>query len=305
MTGKIQMKKQSNRSTKAYLIRAASCVLLLVSICLLSFAATQNHNNLVPAGTNLSAGKQLTSTDISRPTAPLALEAVLYDQFDNASQPIGCTNFIDSPNFSVDIADDFIVPAGETWTVQAVDVQGRYFNGSGPAFSFNVFVYADNATLPGAVVYSAPNQAFTQVGPVDRRTVSVNLSVPAVLPAGTYWIEVQANSSFSNGIWSWSERTVQSGNGAVEQNPGGGVLGNCARTWIRKITCSAASYGPDQVFRLNGTIGGCVACHKGSLTIDLPCNSMEYRRHLDHGDTIGACSSSKKPSGQADSLGRG
>ena len=32
----------------------------------------------------------------------------------------------------------------------------------------------------------------------------------------------------------------------------------------------------------------CVVCHKHTMTITLPCNSMEYRRHLDHGDSVGA-----------------
>ena len=35
--------------------------------------------------------------------------------------------------------------------------------------------------------------------------------------------------------------------------------------------------------------GECTVCHKHSQTLVLPCNSMEYHRHLDHGDSIGAC----------------
>src|SRR4029077_3400353 len=37
--------------------------------------------------------------------------------------------------------------------------------------------------------------------------------------------------------------------------------------------------------------GECTVCHKRTQTLVLPCNSMDYRRHLDHGDTIGACPS--------------
>ena len=33
----------------------------------------------------------------------------------------------------------------------------------------------------------------------------------------------------------------------------------------------------------------CTYCHKRTTTQMLPCTSLEYRRHLDHGDTIGAC----------------
>jgi hypothetical protein len=50
--------------------------------------------------------------------------------------------------------------------------------------------------------------------------------------------------------------------------------------------------------------GDCTVCHKRTQTLVLPCNSMEYRRHLDHGDIIGECPPSKKPSNQPDSLGQ-
>jgi hypothetical protein len=33
----------------------------------------------------------------------------------------------------------------------------------------------------------------------------------------------------------------------------------------------------------------CTVCHKRSKTLVLPCSSMEYHRHLDHGDSVGAC----------------
>ena len=49
-------------------------------------------------------------------------------------------------------ADDFVVPAGQTWNITEVDVAGEYSVGGGPAASFNVFFYADCATLPGTLV---------------------------------------------------------------------------------------------------------------------------------------------------------
>jgi hypothetical protein len=33
----------------------------------------------------------------------------------------------------------------------------------------------------------------------------------------------------------------------------------------------------------------CTLCHKNTLTITVVCGSLDYRRHIDHGDTIGAC----------------
>ena len=41
--------------------------------------------------------------------------------------------FTDFPTFSSDLADDFIVPGGQTWNVQSIDADGVYFNGTGPA----------------------------------------------------------------------------------------------------------------------------------------------------------------------------
>jgi hypothetical protein len=33
----------------------------------------------------------------------------------------------------------------------------------------------------------------------------------------------------------------------------------------------------------------CTVCHKRRQTLILPCQSLSYRRHVDHGDTAGAC----------------
>jgi hypothetical protein len=36
----------------------------------------------------------------------------------------------------------------------------------------------------------------------------------------------------------------------------------------------------------------CTICHKRTATLVVQCNSLDYRRHKDHGDTDGACSPS-------------
>src|SRR6266487_3777676 len=186
------------------------------------------------------------------PPSPAAPQVVLYDQYDNASSVASLSStFTDFPTFSSDLADDFVVPGGQTWNVQSIDADGVYFNGPGPAASFNVFFYANSGSLPGTQVFSATNQPFTQSG----STFTVNLPSPAVLTAGTYWVEIQANMTFNpNGEWGWTDRTVQSNNPAAWQNPGGG-FGMCP-TWTVKTVCIPTAGGPDQVYRLNGTIGG-------------------------------------------------
>ena len=182
---------------------------------------------------------------------PQAPQVVLYDQYNNAGpNATRSTAFTDLPDFSTDLADDFVVPAGQTWNVQSIDADGTYFFGPGPATDWNVFIYTDSGGLPGTQIFSATNQPVVVVG----TTFTVNLPVAAVLSAGTYWVEIQANMTFDpQGEWEWTDRMLQSNSGSAIRNPGGAV--GCGTDWIRKIFC-VSSMDPDQVYRLNGTMGG-------------------------------------------------
>ena len=80
---------------------------------------------------------------------PQAPQVVLYDQYNNGGpNATRSTSLTDLPTFSTDLADDFVVPAGQTWNVQSIDADGTYNFGSGPATDWNVFIYTDNAGLP-------------------------------------------------------------------------------------------------------------------------------------------------------------
>ena len=194
------MKKQNNDSIRAHFIRSVLCVLLLVAVCVIPFALAQrnaNNRSVAPATSrDVNAATALSSSegDQSQPAVssgtigvPFTLlahpkdpQVVLYDQDDNASV-IGTLSatFTDFPTFNSDLADDFVVPTGQTWNVQSIDADGVYL-GPGPANSFNVFFYADNGGLPGTQVYSAMNQSFSVAG----STFSVSLPTVAVLTQG-------------------------------------------------------------------------------------------------------------------------
>jgi hypothetical protein len=58
---------------------------------------------------------------------------------------------------------------------------GKYFNGAGPANSFNVFFYADNAGLPGAQVIE---EAFTIIAANLSSQASPNFHVGPRLTRG-------------------------------------------------------------------------------------------------------------------------
>ena len=255
--------------------RGAFYLLLLMAICAIPFALAQRKATKVStanpaAKPNAGAVAQLPPKDTSsldstvRAQSQLfrnAPQVVLYDQYNNlATFRTFSATFSDRPDLNADLADDFVVPRGQIWTVQSIDADGAYLEFPGPANSWNVFIYADNAGLPGTQVYSILNTTVT----VNGTTFTVNLTPAAVLAAGTYWIEIQANMTLSSQQWGWTDRTVQSNQGAAWRNPGGG-WGFCP-TWTRKTTCFAPpNSGPDQAFRLNGTISG--ACPDYTFTL--------------------------------------
>src|SRR5258708_7199884 len=133
------MKKQINRTIKAYLIRGAF-YLLLLGVCAIPFALAQSRSrgtakqsltkpnlDLYPTATGLQAPPPPAGGAASAPATP---QVVLYDQYNNASpNHTRSATFTDLPTFSTDLADDFVVPGGQTWNVQSIDADGGYFFG--------------------------------------------------------------------------------------------------------------------------------------------------------------------------------
>ena len=204
----------------------------------------------------VGATPALTGTGVPTPPQTPPDAVVLYDQYNNPA-----TNSITSQNFEAAndafdsfLGDDFVVPAGNSWQIELVEVAGVYFNGTGPVQTVNVWFYA-NGTAGGVanVPTGAAVCAFLNQTPLDQAG-SFLIPIPAgcCLSAGTYWVVVQANMPFvPNGQWGWTERTLQANATAAWQNPGGG-FGACP-TWNRKLTCIPTSTGPDQMFRLSGS----------------------------------------------------
>ena len=129
------------------------------------------------------------------------------------------------------------MPGGVAWTIQQVVVTGAYFNGApppgGPAVSFNVIFYGGASTLPGSVVATRLNAAYTETTGVFTITLPTNV----VLPTGKYWVSVQANMDYgapTAGEWGWEDRSVTSGVGAAWQNPGGGFGTTACLSWGKK-----------------------------------------------------------------------
>ena len=129
------------------------------------------------------------------------------------------------------VADDFVVPAGQTWNVHRIDAHGVYFNGPGPAATFNVFFYPNGGTLPGT--------KFHRDQPVNVNNGSSStshLAYPPCLLRGLIGSQMQAQHDLQAGQWGWTDRTVQSNNPAAWQNPGR-RLSPCCPTWGVKTVC--------------------------------------------------------------------
>src|SRR6476619_6610652 len=223
------MKKQINPTIKAYLIRGAFYLLLLLAVCAIPFALAQRNATkraVINPAAKMDASAQKYMAEVSQrtdgavsdqplpnishtgqsqlptkhsepsvpvfsmPQAPKIPQVTMYDQLNNPGVVSTGSQDFEAVNDAFDdfTADDFVVPAGQTWNITEVDAQGVYFNGPGPAAFFHVFMYANAGGLPGAQIYSATGQSYVNSAGVFQ----VTLTVPAVLSPGTYWVSVQA-----------------------------------------------------------------------------------------------------------------
>ena len=176
---------------------------------------------------------------------------VLYDQTDHAapaSSDPGGPNFSPSNYFGPDnadrTADDFTVPAGETWTLTEVDVRGA-FEGPEAEPEVNVFIYADDNGKPGEELWSQG------IGGTTGPNYEIPLTDGPKLEAGTYWLTAQ---QVVRGLayWSWQTRTVQSGSPAQWISGEGTPDCEESAAWVPRTSCWP-SVNPDQVFALEGT----------------------------------------------------
>ena len=255
------MKANISSPIKAHLIRSALYLLLLLAVSGIPVAVGQRsafYSTILAEKMSLrvavSAANGVAEAHSSISPVPGATALELWDQYDNAGTAVTLSaTFSDLPNFNSDLADDFVVPIGQAWEMRWIDVDGAYFNGPGPANSFNVFFYYDNDGFPGMQVWSG---TFLSDWLQNGSTFTINLPEfgrPILYP-GTYWLEIQANMTvICCGEWGWTNRTVTSVNAAVWQNPSGS-FGAC-QSWSRRgATCGLDPSAPDQVYRLTGNL---------------------------------------------------
>lgn len=208
-------------------------------------------------------------------------EAVLYDNGPVVNSPGGGPNGADgsilqtalglnvlgfahqqSSNFRV--ADDFVIPAGQTWTINEATffayqtgssttstitgVNVRIWNGQ-PGASGSTVVFGDtttnrmsNTTWSNAYRYSDTNPGTTR--PIMKQTVTLGVT----LGEGTYWIDWQTSGSLSSGPWA-PPITI------TGQTNTGNAIQYSSGAWTSLIDNGTAAAPQGLPFILDGTIG--------------------------------------------------
>jgi hypothetical protein len=176
-----------------------------------------------------------------------AIRTRLYAQLD--APGVGEVSQHFEPAFEwadADGADDFTVPVGSTWNIEAVEVTGSYDFGPGPADSETVTFYRDASGLPGETIRS-----FTIIGTDGNGSFRMRLPNRVLLGPGTYWVSVVINMSYiPNGEWFWGGQTIQHGYPAAWRSPSDGYGTGCV-TWHYLEDCGL-HVGPDFAFALYG-----------------------------------------------------
>ena len=155
---------------------------------------------------------------------------------------------LDGPaTWAVQAADDFTVPADESWVIDQVVANGFYQSLVNPTSDVRVFFYEDDNGQPGAEFTS-----FDDLVPSsdDNGVLTVDLPQTVGLGGGTYWVSVQPEMDYvSDGQWFWFSNADQIGSEFHWRNPGDGYGSGCT-DWDTSTSCGFAN--PDLSFQLFG-----------------------------------------------------
>ena len=129
--------------------------------------------------------------------------------------------FYSSGTTSYRLADDFIIPAGQTWDISSFDFFGYVADYTGttiPIDQLKILIYNVNPSTSGAIpiagnvsinaldvanssnafIYRIGNSLYPSPGQVTnstRRMWKFRANIATTLPAGTYWVEFQAHAT--------------------------------------------------------------------------------------------------------------
>ncbi len=245
--------------------------------------AAQEH-----VGSSAALAAPANSTDSLKLLLPQDPEAVLYDNGPLITNPgagaggadvsalqtaVGNSTYGSNVSTSAGfrVADDFSVPAGG-WMVDTITVYS-YQTGSSTTSTINAanlriwdgvpgaagsnIVFGDTTTNRlSATAFSGIYRTLdTDLTNADRPIMSVDISVGAILPAGTYWVDWQLGGSLASGPW--APAVTLSGQTG---KPGANALQYDGAAWAA-ATDGGSLAAQDFPFQVDGTpAGGAPAC---------------------------------------------
>jgi hypothetical protein len=179
-------------------------------------------------------------------------EGIIYNQSTPQFGTRPSQLFTNFGNALAQSADDFAVPAGQTWSIRKVFAPGAV-NGVPVLNAARVVIYRDTLGTPGVEVYNSGN--FVPSSGTSNPSLELTLPTAANLGAGNYWISVYVQLAFVGGTqWFWATTTTVTGLQAQFRDPAN-LFGRGAINW----TPQSVAFGGapvDMLFTLFGTATG-------------------------------------------------
>jgi len=180
-------------------------------------------------------------------------------------------------------ADDFIVPVGETWTVNGFVIfiyQTGFAGVTSPVVGANLRIWNGFPEAPGSTIVfgdTTTNRLASSVNsnmfrvfntttpapgtvPGTTRIIwqnNLNVAPAAVLAAGHYWVDFQTDTGATGNFT--PSNTVVGNRGGMHYN---GLQKQGAAAWLPSLDAgspaTAADYWVDFPFKLNGTVAGAI-----------------------------------------------
>ena len=179
-------------------------------------------------GYSLNSQAQIVAEDPNPPTDPgvsadYIAGDLLWNQFDaTRTTGVASQRFTDMGDGVLQSADDFVIPGGNSWLIEHINVRGNGFG-----FTLvDIIFYNDNGGMPGAAIGAC---TYTNVAAVSP-DFSVDLPAPCLLNSGHYWVSVMAVAPSSDGQWFWEGVDYTTLNEWQFQDPDG-LIPNPCTSW--------------------------------------------------------------------------
>jgi hypothetical protein len=161
----------------------------------------------------------------------------------------------------INVADDFTVPSGSTWTITSIKTEGYSLYTGADIDKFGIYIYDEKNLKPFVIIHSDTVSLPYEKNNADTAQLLI-LHNPFTLTAGKYWLSVFAVydtvTQTGNGTWNWFMGANQVGDSCQIENNSGYFFSNF--TWESYATFGAsfppnfpALYGKAPFFTIHGT----------------------------------------------------